>query len=130
MTERYRQLSDSVIRQNDARLPWSDQTPMDMMDKLSEEIGELRDSMTNDEDAIHVAGEIGDVLYVLIRLSHELGIDPLDALQMKTVRNGLKYNDALMHTSDVTGAKDLYQWMGGDERFFEWYERNAPEAEG
>ena len=47
-------------------------------------------------DVFSVASELGDVLYVALRLCDELGLDPADVVEMKVKRNSMKYPDAIM----------------------------------
>lgn len=52
-----------------------------VFDKISEEMAEVREAMSsNDDDAL--AGEIGDLLFSVINLSRRLGVDPSSALNM------------------------------------------------
>lgn len=58
--------------------PKGDQEPV--FDKISEEIGEVREAMAQcDQDKL--AGEIGDLLFSVVNLARRLGIDPHLALE-------------------------------------------------
>lgn len=77
-------------------------------------------------DVFSVASEIGDVLYVTLRLCDELGIDPAQALDLKIKRNAMKYPDAIMsdgynYQEATQLSKEMWKAMGGDERFSHAY---------
>lgn len=65
---------------------------------LTSEIGELADQLVQmdgdwvrnhpDRKIVNVAGEIGDVLMMLIKTAQKLGIDPLDAMVEKFISKG------------------------------------------
>lgn len=48
--------------------------------KLAEEIGELRQAISEDEGAAKIQDELGDVLFVVANLARKLGVDPESAL--------------------------------------------------
>lgn len=52
----------------------------DILDKLDEEIGEVRDAMA-EQDADHIEEEIGDLLFVAANLARRLSVDPEVALR-------------------------------------------------
>jgi ATP diphosphatase len=56
--------------------------PEPVLDKLHEEIGELREAIAAPEpDQAHVAEELGDMLFVVANLCRKLGVDPEVALR-------------------------------------------------
>jgi len=56
--------------------------PEPVLDKLHEEIGELREAMAAPEpDQAHVAEELGDILFVVANLCRKLSVDPEVALR-------------------------------------------------
>ena len=57
---------------------WKEAKPI--LDKIEEEIGELREAMESDSTD-HVAEEFGDVLFALVNFGRHLGIDPENALR-------------------------------------------------
>ena len=57
---------------------WKDAAPI--LDKIEEEIGELREAM-EEKDEASVADEFGDVLFALVNFGRHLGIDAEDALR-------------------------------------------------
>ncbi len=57
---------------------WSEAPPI--LDKIEEEIGELREAMESG-DAGHVREEFGDVLFALVNLGRHLGLDSEEALK-------------------------------------------------
>ncbi len=52
-----------------------------VFDKLSEEIGELKDELGENPDQDRIAGEMGDILFVCANLARKLGVDPETALR-------------------------------------------------
>lgn len=57
---------------------WKEAKPI--LDKIEEEIGELREAMESDSTD-HIAEEFGDVLFALVNFGRHLGIDPENALR-------------------------------------------------
>ena len=52
-----------------------------MLDKLEEEIGELRAEIAGGGKPARVADEMGDLLFVLVNLARHLKVDPETALR-------------------------------------------------
>ena len=52
-----------------------------VFDKLTEEIGELKDELGENPDQDRIAGEMGDILFVCANLARKLGVDPETALR-------------------------------------------------
>ncbi|MAW86591.1 MAG: nucleoside triphosphate pyrophosphohydrolase [Phyllobacteriaceae bacterium] len=57
---------------------WKDAAPV--LDKIEEEIGELREALASGDTA-HAREEYGDVLFALVNLGRHLGLDSEDALR-------------------------------------------------
>lgn len=57
--------------------------PVDVLDKLDEEIAEIREAVQNDAlgDTAHTEEEVGDLLFAIANLSRKLGIEPEAALR-------------------------------------------------
>lgn len=55
-------------------------TPLQVVDKIEEEVAELRDALTT-EGAARSEEEMGDLLFAISNLSRKLGIDPESALR-------------------------------------------------
>jgi ATP diphosphatase len=51
-----------------------------MLDKLEEELGELREALREQARAEAAGEELGDILFVLVNLARRLGLSPEDAL--------------------------------------------------
>lgn len=62
-----------------AGFEWAD--PQPVLDKLAEEVDELRVEFTNGADASRLQDEIGDVLFVMVNLSRHAGVDFSQALR-------------------------------------------------
>lgn len=116
-------LARIVVAQSE-KSQWKDQPPLDVVKYIQAEAAELTEAVEHAEDQWHIGSEIADVLYLTIRAAHALGIDPLKALQMKTVRNAMKYPMDKEGSYDEYSAKSRQDWkMIGDEQFFEWWEK-------
>jgi tetrapyrrole methylase family protein/MazG family protein len=86
-----------------------------VMDKLEEEILELKEAMAK-EDRDEVEAELGDVFFSLVNLSRKMDIDPVDALQRtndKFVRRframEIQARDALIDLGDLQ-LEELESW--------------------
>lgn len=68
------------LQQKAARVgfDWKDAAPI--LDKIVEEIGELREAMANGDDH-HMAEEFGDTLFALVNFGRHFGIDAETALR-------------------------------------------------
>ena len=67
------------LQQKAARVgfDWTEAAPI--LDKLEEEIGEMREALAAG-DAASVKDEFGDLLFALVNLGRHLGVDPEPAL--------------------------------------------------
>ncbi len=63
---------------------WPD--PGAVLDKVHEEIGELRDEMTETPAAARLEHELGDLLFACAQLGRHLGVDPESALRGANTR--------------------------------------------
>jgi ATP diphosphatase len=57
------------------------QHPVDVMEKIEEEVAELRESLCTSTDAARAEEEMGDLLFAIANLSRKLGIEPEAALR-------------------------------------------------
>lgn len=118
----FRVLSDLIYKQNQARENFEDEDPAQLAEFIKVESQELIDAIDQDHPAIAVASEIGDILFVTLKLCRQLGIDPRDALEMKMLRNALKYNDMSNSVGNYSegreAGKAIYEGMGGDNAFY------------
>lgn len=134
--ERIKHLQGLVNAQQEARKQWQEHDDAESVARMiEEEAGELVDSIVNydveDKGPYEVVSEIGDILYLTLRFCSEIGIDPADALELKLLRNAVKYPDTFSSNGwDYGQARDLsksmYSHMGGDRAFFEWHSENIP----
>lgn len=118
-----------VVEQTDQKKLWVDNdTPEVVADMIVEEGRELieaiQESMLSG-DVFNVASEIGDVLYLSLKLCSLLGLVPEDVVKLKILRNDLKYpNDLNSHGNYETQrrrSKDMWTAMGGDTAFSHAY---------
>jgi tetrapyrrole methylase family protein/MazG family protein/ATP diphosphatase len=69
-----------------------------VFDKLTEEIGELKEAIAGTCGLVKIKDELGDVLFVIANLARKLGVDPESALagtNLKFVRRFEKIEEAL-----------------------------------
>ena len=52
-----------------------------VLDKIGEEVGELRAEIANGAEAERLADELGDILFGYVNLARHLGVDPEEALR-------------------------------------------------
>jgi len=120
MKENIRLLTREVTEQNN-EIPLFVKTddPMYTAEMILEEAQELRDEIEKaflTDDLTQVAGEIGDVIYLALKLCDALGLNADEVVRMKIDRNRDKYGG---HTDRDT-AKSEWVDKGGDEL---WYQR-------
>ena len=71
-----------------------------MLDKVEEEIAELRAEIATGETA-RAAEELGDLLFTLVNVARQLGIDPEEALQAMTRRFAARFRRIEDHAAQV-----------------------------
>lgn len=106
-------LRDRVIAQNQRNELFRQDTPDSVARMIAEEAQELAEEVAEafiTDNAWKVAGEIGDLIYLLIKLEQMLGIDLLEACEFKYERNEAKYGKA----KDRATAKSDWKKSGGD----------------
>ena len=77
---------------------WKEARPI--LDKIEEEIGELRETLDH-TDRDKIAGEFGDVLFALVNFGRHLGIDAEDALR----RTNAKFTRRFHHVETALAAE-------------------------
>lgn len=69
---------------------WGSRDPLKLIEKLQEEVGELKEAIEADPDhaieKFEVVKELGDVLFCIFRLADNLGLDPTQALSLTIVK--------------------------------------------
>lgn len=91
----FEKVANLVVRQNEHITIFNNGTTEQVADWLQEEITELREVLEKKEfDKIELESEIGDVTYLIIRLSQMTGIDLIEAVLAKSSRNWQKYGKA------------------------------------
>lgn len=84
---------------------WPDVGPV--LDKLEEELAELKQEIANDGGRARIASEMGDILFVYANLARHLGVDAEDALRgtnAKFVRRFQFIEEELRHL-----GKDIHK---------------------
>lgn len=134
--DRINHLHGLVEGQQAARRQWQDHdTPEGVARMLQDEAEELVEAIVLydviDKGPYEVVSEVGDILYLALRFCSEMGIDPADALELKLLRNAVKYPDTFSsngwnYNQSRDLSKSLYSHMGGDKAFFEWHSQQIP----
>lgn len=95
---------------------WSE--PQPILDKIEEEIGELRDVMGNG-DTVQIAEEYGDILFAMMNLGRRLGVDPESALR----RTNMKFRRRFSYIETSLGNQGVALENAGLQRMEElWQE--------
>lgn len=91
----FEKVANLVVKQNEHITIFNSGTTEQVADWLQEEITELKEVLEKKEfDKIELESEIGDVAYLLIRMSQMTGIDLIEAVLSKVARNYQKYGKA------------------------------------
>jgi MazG family protein len=69
------------LQKRAARVGFDWKNPVDVLDKLEEEIGELRAELSAGGGVERLRDEFGDLLFVLVNLARHLAIEPEEALR-------------------------------------------------
>jgi ATP diphosphatase len=59
-------------------------TTADVVDKIEEEVAELKTALTSERDPARIEEEFGDALFALVNLARKLGVEPEAALRIAT----------------------------------------------
>ena len=95
--------------------------------KLREELGELEAAHHGGEPAHRIAEELGDLLFVMVRVAGKVGVDPEDALR----RANRKFERRFGHVMRRCHAEGLDPQQAGLERLDAfWEEAKAAERAG
>lgn len=124
--EHLRQLVD---KQQEARNQWQEGSPADVTRMLHEEVGELAHAIDNydllENGVFEVASELGDIMYLVMRLHSMTGLDPEKTLEMKIMRNSLKHGEFFYNSFEQPDAyryaRNMWKMMGGDALFYQAY---------
>ncbi|MCW5706147.1 nucleoside triphosphate pyrophosphohydrolase [Shinella sp.] len=76
---------------------WSEPAPI--LDKIEEEVGELREALRNDNQKA-VADELGDLIFALVNIGRHVGADPEMALR----GTNTKFRNRFSHIEDSLAA--------------------------
>ncbi len=80
------------VTQKAAALGFDWQKPLDVVDKLYEEVGELAAELRAEQVEPHrVRAELGDILFVMANLARHLGVEPETALQHTNAKFGRRF---------------------------------------
>lgn len=92
--------------------------PGDVVDKIEEEVAEVRDAVSREPlDAAHVEEEIGDLLFAIANLSRKLGVEPETALRKANDKFTRRFT--AMETSVAAGGRTMRE-MSLEELEAEW----------
>ncbi len=82
------------MQQRASELEYDFPTIENALDKIHEEISELKDAL-NTKNSILIEEEIGDVFFSLVNLSRKLNLEPEKALRLSIDKFGTRINSAL-----------------------------------
>ena len=79
---------------------WPDMAPV--LDKLNEEIGELKQAYDNGQDSDEIEAEFGDILFVMVNLARQFEIDAENALRKTNDKfvNRFKEMESKIHSEN------------------------------
>ena len=91
-----------------ARINFDWPTPEPVLDKLKEELAELKDARASG-DQEHIAEEMGDILFVMANLARKLKVDPEEALRRANAKftRRFQYIEARLVEAGRTGPQPL-----------------------
>ena len=119
--ENIRLLTKEVISQNN-EIPLFRETDSPentagmILEEAQELVKEMKEAFVTD-DLTKVAGELGDVLYLALKLCDSLGLNADDVVRIKIARNGFKYKNQ----TDKETARREWEMIDGDDWFFKYY---------
>lgn len=123
-----RELGRRVHEQTLKKDNWKDHDdPYVIAQMIRAESDELVEAIEQDGEAFDIGSEIGDVLYLALKLCQELGFQPDQLVEMKMLRNDMKYptdvnsNSGGYHEA-AKKSKIMWEAMGGDKAFYMAYE--------
>lgn len=112
-------ISEQILQQNKEIELFNNDTVLSLAQMIlceAQELVEATEEAFITDDLTSVALESADVLYLLVRLFDELGIDER-VVEIKIKRNTEKYGNQ----TDKQKARDDWAKQGGDEAFMERY---------
>jgi nucleoside triphosphate diphosphatase len=95
---------------------WPDAEPV--LDKIAEEVGELRAELSGPRDAGRLEDELGDLLFALVNLARHLDVDPEAALartnrkferRFRRIEQALAADGRSVHDTPLTQLEALWQ---------------------
>ena len=101
--------------------------PEDVLDKLVEEIGEIREALHNHDTIDHICEEVGDLYFALVNFNRKMQIDSDSAFLRGVTKFERRYQalEALIHQSGRQ-TSDLSQ----DELELVWQQVKQGERNG
>jgi NTP pyrophosphatase (non-canonical NTP hydrolase) len=134
--ERLKHLENLVLLQQEQKSAWNEKdTAFSVANLLEGEVQELIEAIEMAEigaGAYEVASELGDCMFLLIKIANLAGIDLLSALEMKAIRNSKKYDHHINNNgySDEKAqrlSKEIWNEMDGERMFSIAYMKLADE---
>jgi len=93
------------MQQKTAQVGFEWETTEQVWEKVEEEIGELRETVTEDQSLVRKEEEFGDVLFALINYARFLGIEPETALEK--VNRKFKYRFEYIEANAPKNLNDM-----------------------
>jgi MazG family protein len=114
-----------------ARVGFDWPAPGPVLEKLQEEIAELEEAIAAPvKDQVHVAEELGDILFVVANLCRKLSVDPEEALRAANSKFGKRFRamEAMAKTRGQDFAKLTLEEQEGLWVAVKIIERSAPDG--
>lgn len=119
-----------------ARVGFDWPAPPPILDKIEEEIGELRDVLASGAAPAAIEDELGDLLFAVVNLARRLRIDPEQALRRGCRKFDRRFRrvEALLAAQGMTPAAGLdameAQWQKAKAEENDSRDRGSPEKKG
>jgi ATP diphosphatase len=109
---RAQQLQDKAAEYH---FDWPDAIPV--LDKIEEEIGELREALQN-QDASHIQAELGDLLFACVNLARHIEVDAESALR-QTNEKFIRRFDYVVDQMQRSGIEFSAHQLDAMEKFWQ-----------
>lgn len=113
------------LQKRAARVGFDWPGPEPVLDKLEEEITELREAMAS-ADAAHVEEEVGDLLFAVVNLARQLSVEPATALRLANA----KFERRFRAIERAAGDRQALDGMSPEDMEALWRQAKRAEARG
>lgn len=112
------------LQQRAAKIGFDWSQPEPILDKIEEEIGELREALAGGQRE-KVADELGDLIFAVVNIGRHVNVDPEDALRgtntkfrrrFRHIETELEVSGESLEAATLARMEDLWQGAKHDER--------------